>query len=183
MAMLPISQRLEGQHDCVPACLCRPLRQRLRTLATSLQLSRSGVMTTHQGFVTTPSLLHSVARYGQGAPALRRKLQERQSAVGSKAADVAATTLTLRTLTRNCCACRRAGIDPVAPPAAGNIGAAGIGQLAPKGPTAAQPPPAAPPRPRQAARAALGAVGNPQMIKNAVTRLCLPGARAAQGAP
>ena len=30
-------------------------------------------------------------------------------------------------------------------------------------------------RPRPAARAALGAVGNPQMIKNAVTRLCLPG--------
>ena len=31
-------------------------------------------------------------------------------------------------------------------------------------------------RPRQPGRAAvLGAVGNPQMIKNALTRLCLPG--------
>ena len=30
-------------------------------------------------------------------------------------------------------------------------------------------------RPRQSGRAVLGAVGNPQMIKNALTRLCLPG--------
>ena len=86
-------------------------------------------------------------------------------------------------LTRACCAGPRAGIDPLAPPATSNSGSAGAGHPQPAGASAAQPPAASAPRPRQAARAALGAVGNPQMIKNAVTRLCLPGGSAAQGAP